>query len=137
MYTFSSGDESLTLRPEMTASVVRAYVQHGLSRVAGSGAPLLPRADVPPRAARRRGARDSSTSSGVEAFGSDDAYVDAETIEMIMAMLRTLGVGGLRLVINSVGCNEEDCRPRYRERPARSGSRPSSLRSARTASAGS
>lgn len=112
MFTFSSGDDSITLRPEMTASVVRAYVQHGLSKSGGAErfyylGPMF-RYERPQKGRQRQ-----FHQIGAEVLGSDDPYVDAETIEMVMAFLRRAGVGSLTLVLNSVGCPA--CRPTYRE----------------------
>ena len=111
MFTFVSGEDSLTLRPEMTASVVRAYIQHGLSRVPAAErlyyiGPMF-RHERPQKGRQRQ-----FHQLGVEVFGLDDPYVDAETIEMLISYLGQLGVRGLTLVINSVGCS--GCRPEFR-----------------------
>lgn len=114
MYTFASGEDSITLRPEMTASVVRAFIQHGLSRVPGMER-LYYIGPMFRRERPQKGRLRQFHQIGVEALGSEDPYIDAETIEMVMAFLRELGLHELRLVVNSVGCNNEDCRPRYRK----------------------
>lgn len=112
MFSFASGDDSLTLRPEMTASVVRAYIQHGLSRSGGAErlyyvGPMF-RHERPQKGRQRQ-----FHQIGVEVLGSDDPYVDAETIEMVMAFLQRVQVGAVTLVLNSVGCSA--CRPVFRE----------------------
>jgi len=127
MYTFQSGDDSVTLRPEMTASVVRAYIQHGLSRIPGNDR-LYYIGPMFRRERPQKGRQRQFHQIGVEVLGSDDPYTDAETIEMLIAFLRealscaegdrsargvTQALQGIELLINSVGCPA--CRPFYRE----------------------
>lgn len=111
MYTFVSGDDSVTLRPEMTASVVRALIQHGLARVPGAER-LFYLGPMFRRERPQKGRQRQFHQIGVEVFGIEDPYIDAETIEMVLALLTRLGVSGLSLRINSVGCTV--CRPGYR-----------------------
>lgn len=112
MYTFTAGDDSITLRPEMTASVVRAFIQHGLSRVPGAER-LYYIGPMFRRERPQKGRQRQFHQIGVEVFGSEDPYTDAETIEMVIAFLAHLGVRGLTLLVNSLGCSA--CRPAYRE----------------------
>jgi histidyl-tRNA synthetase len=112
MYTFSPGEDSITLRPEMTASVVRAFIQHGLAHVPGADR-LWYAGPMFRRERPQKGRQRQFHQFGVEALGSDDPYTDAETIEMVMAFLSRLGIAGLSLVMNSVGCPA--CRPVYRQ----------------------
>ncbi len=114
MYTFTDrGGRSLTLRPENTAPVVRAAIEHGLFRRADSErlyyiGPMF-RYERPQKGRMRQ-----FHQIGVEVFGSVEPAVDAEVIEMSMVFLRELGIPDTDLAINSVGC--ETCRPAYRER---------------------
>ena len=114
MYTFTDrGGRSLTLRPEGTAPVARAYVEHGLSH---EPAPfkaymVLPmyRYDRPQKGRHREHWQFSA-----EALGSDDPAIDAEVIQLYAEFLRRLGVTGFWLDLNSIG--DRRCRPRYIER---------------------
>lgn len=113
MYTFTDrGGESITLRPEGTASMVRAYIEHQLYnppdalKVFYIG-PMF-RAERP-QAGRFR----QFHQIGAEVFGSDDNAVDAELIIMLMDFFSELRVPDLKVVINSLG--HEACRPAYRE----------------------
>src|SRR5262245_60604622 len=113
MFTFQQSDDSMTLRPEGTAPVVRAFIQAGLERAAGSDrlyyiGPMF-RYERPQKGRQRQ-----FHQLGVEVLGSDDPLVDAETIEMLLTYLGRLGVTGTRLPLNSVG--DAECRPLYRER---------------------
>jgi len=111
MYTFlDRGDRSCTLRPEGTASVVRAAIQHGLlaqgpQRLWYSG-PMF--RYERPQAGRQR----QFHQIGVELLGVADAGSDAEAIAIAWDLLADLGVGGLELEINSLGT--QDDRSRYR-----------------------
>lgn len=113
MYTFETkGGESLTLRPEMTASVVRAYLENGLTRQPGTVkffyiAPMF-RHDRP-QAGRYR----QFHQVGVEAIGSDSPVLDAEVIQTAMALFDAVDAKGLTVYVNSIGCPE--CRPAYLE----------------------
>ena len=113
MYTFTDrGGESLTLRPEGTAPVVRAYIENGLYNPPGVlklfyFGPMF-RAERP-QAGRFR----QFHQFGVEVFGSDDPGVDAELVIMLMDIFSELGINGLKVRLNSLGCR--DCRPAYRE----------------------
>ncbi len=114
MYTFTDrGGRSLTLRPENTAPVVRAAIEHGLFRKADSErlyyiGPMF-RYERPQKGRMRQ-----FHQIGVEAFGSLEPSVDAEVIEMSMVFLRELGIVDTDLAVNSVGC--EACRAIFRER---------------------
>jgi histidyl-tRNA synthetase len=113
MYTFADrGDRSVTLRPEGTAGVVRAVIEHGLDRGA---LPVKLCYSGPffryerPQAGRYR----QLQQVGVEAIGVDDPALDAEVIAIADAGFRSLGLDGFRLEITSLG--DESCRPQYRE----------------------
>jgi histidyl-tRNA synthetase len=114
MYTFEDrGGESLTMRPEGTAPVVRAYLERGL---ASRGLPLKVYYVGPmfrrerPQAGRFR----QFTQIGAEAIGSEDPFLDAEIISFNTALFERLGLSRYRLLVNSVGCRE--CRPAYVDR---------------------
>ncbi len=113
MYTFETkGGESLTLRPEMTASVVRAYLENGLIRQPGTikfyyMAPMF-RHDRP-QAGRYR----QFHQVGLEAIGSGSPVLDAEVIQTAMALFEAVDARGLMVKVNSIGCPE--CKPGYVE----------------------
>jgi histidyl-tRNA synthetase len=114
MYTFADrGERSVTLRPEGTAGVMRAVIEHGLDRgqlpVKLSYAGPFFRYERP-QAGRYR----QLQQVGVEAIGVDDPALDAEVIAIADAGFRSLGLDGFRLEITSLG--DDTCRPQYRER---------------------
>jgi histidyl-tRNA synthetase len=114
MYTFTDrSDRSLTLRPEGTAPIARAYLEHGLHREpqpvkAFTIAPMY-RYGAPGRGRYREHYQLS-----VEAIGSTDPAVDAEVIQLYHELLRRLGVTKWELRLNSIG--DANCRPQYVER---------------------
>lgn len=112
MYTFlDRGERSCTLRPEGTASVVRAVIQHGLLSQGPQrlwyGGPMF--RYERPQAGRQR----QFHQIGVELLGFADARSDVEAISVAWDLLADLGVGGLALELNSLG--SADDRARYRE----------------------
>lgn len=115
MYTLDRGDDSITLRPENTAPVARAFVQHAMQREVASGFPVRLYYIGPmfryerPQAGRQR----QFHQIGAEVFGAPEAAVDAETLTMLERLLDALGIGERRLVLNSLGDPAE--RARYRE----------------------
>jgi histidyl-tRNA synthetase len=113
MYTFADrGDRSVTLRPEGTAGVVRAVIEHGLDR--GALPVKLCYAGPFFRYERPQAGRYRQLQQvGVEAIGIDDPALDAEVIAVADAGFRSLGLDGFRLEITSLGDNT--CRPQYRE----------------------
>jgi histidyl-tRNA synthetase len=113
MYTFTDrGDRSLTLRPEGTAPIARAYLEHGMHREP-QPVKLYTIATMYRFAAPQRGRYREHWQLSVEAIGSDDPAVDAEIIQLYDELLRTLGVSGYRLLLNSIG--DRACRPAYVE----------------------
>lgn len=113
MYTFADrGDRSVTLRPEGTAGVMRAVIQHGLDRgqlpVKLSYAGPFFRYEKPQTGRYRQ-----LQQVGVEAIGVDDPALDAEVIAVADEGYRRLGLSGFRLEITSLG--DDESRPRYRE----------------------
>ena len=139
MYTFEKSERSLTLRPENTAGVVRAFIENGMHRLS---APVKLWYKGPmfryerPQAGRQR----QFHQVGVEMFGIKDATADAEMIELAVSYLNALGLNDLDVEINSLGCPEcrevfktrlkevlkpyynelcEDCQSRYEKNPLR------------------
>ncbi len=113
MYTFSDrSDRSLTLRPEGTAPICRAYVEHGLHREP-QPAKLFTVGSMYRYGAPGKGRHREHWQASVEAVGSDDPAIDAELIQLYDALLGRLGVSRYHLELNSIGCRE--CRPAYLE----------------------
>ncbi len=112
MYTFIKSDRSLTLRPENTAGVVRAYLEHSFTR---ESAPVKLWYSGPmfryerPQAGRQR----QFHQIGIEMFGIQDASADAECINIAVKFLHELGLPDLTVEINSLGCPK--CRSEYKE----------------------
>jgi histidyl-tRNA synthetase len=116
MYTFQdAGGRLLTLRPEVTAPTCRAYLEHGMHKLAQPVKLWYLSScfrQEKPQAGRYR----QFWQIGAEAIGSDDPAVDAETIVLLQALLAELDVRGLRLRIGSLG--SLGARADYRERLA-------------------
>ncbi len=113
MYVFEDrGGGVLALRPEGTASACRAYIQHGMH---ARSQPVRVYYLEPifrydrPQAGRQR----QFWQFGVEAIGESDPSIDAEVVEMCWRLYEELGLTGLTLQLNSIGC--PICRPRYIE----------------------
>ncbi len=103
MYTFKDrSDTSVTLKPEMTAGVVRAYIEHSL----GEKQPLTKVFYISPMFRQERpqaGRLRQFHQFGAEALGSASPLLDAEMIEMAFEILRSLGLKDLSVKINSLG----------------------------------
>jgi histidyl-tRNA synthetase len=113
MYTFEDrSGRSLTLRPEATAPVCRAYVDHGMHR-APQPVKLYTVAPIHRYAAPQRGRYREHWQLSVEAIGSEHPSLDAEVIQLYRTLLARLGVTEFELALNSIGCAE--CRPAYLE----------------------
>ncbi|MBM3775801.1 MAG: histidine--tRNA ligase, partial [Acidobacteria bacterium] len=113
MYTFLDRDgSSLTLRPENTASVIRAYVEHRLDQRPGVQK-LYYLGPMFRRERPQKGRYRQFFQIGAEAIGSESPAIDAEVIEMVRDILRQAGLENFWLVLNSVGCQR--CRPQYIE----------------------
>jgi histidyl-tRNA synthetase len=114
MYTFTDrSDRSVTLRPEGTAPIARAYVEHGLHR-APQPQKLYTIASMYRYGAPGRGRYREHWQLSVEALGSGEPAIDAEIILLYDTLLHRLGVSDYHLELNSIGCRE--CRPAYVER---------------------
>jgi len=113
MYTFlDKGDRSITLRPEGTASVARAFIEHSLfNEVLPSKfyyiGPMFRYSR--PQTGRYR----QFHQFGVEVIGSIDPNLDGEVLELMMNIFTSLGIRNLSLEINSVGCPK--CRPIHKD----------------------
>src|SRR5271169_1913664 len=116
MYTWEdrgtpdSPGTSLTLRPEATASVMRAYIEHRLDQIPGVKkyyyiGPMF-RRERPQKGRYRQ-----FFQIGAEAIGSESPMIDAEVIEMVIEVLRRAGIDGFKLMLNSIG--DQNCRPAY------------------------
>ncbi|HUX10596.1 MAG TPA: histidine--tRNA ligase [Terriglobia bacterium] len=111
MYTFEDRDsESLTLRPEATASVVRAYIEHGLYNQGGIQK-LYYFGPMFRRERPQKGRYRQFYQIGAEVLGSEHPAIDAEVLEMLVLLLERLGLKEFKLLLNSVGCSK--CRPEY------------------------
>ena len=114
MYTFTDrSDRSLTLRPEGTAPIARAYVEHGLFR---EPQPLKLYTLAPMYRYGRpgRGRYREHYQLSLEVIGSADPVVDAEVIQFYAELLRIVGVTEYELLLNSIG--DANCRPAYVQR---------------------
>jgi histidyl-tRNA synthetase len=113
-YTFADrGGRWLTMRPEATAPICRAYLEHGLHREPQPQklytiGPMW-RYDRP-----QRGRYREHWQLSVEAIGTDDPAIDAEVIQLYAELLRRVGVADYTLELNSIG--DQNCRPAYLER---------------------
>jgi len=114
MYTFTDRDESsISLRPEATASVVRAYIEHGMHTLPGD-VKLYYMGPMFRRERPQKGRYRQFYQIGAEVLGQSDAPgIDAELIEMLFAFFGRVGLEGLTLDLNSIGC--KDCRGKYVE----------------------
>ncbi len=112
MYTFQDrSNESLTLKPEGTASVLRAYIQHNL----GEHSPLTKIYYIGPMFRQERpqaGRLRQFHQFGAEALGSQSAQLDVEMMLIALDIYQELGIRQFALAINSVGCQK--CRPAYK-----------------------
>jgi len=114
MYTFDDRDgSSLTLRPENTASVIRAYIEHRLDQRPGVQK-LYYIGPMFRRERPQKGRYRQFFQIGAEAIGSESPMIDAEVIEMVVEVLKSVGLSGFKLLINSVG--DHNCRPQYVEK---------------------
>ena len=121
MYTFtpaatreastSDSGEQISLRPEGTASVCRAYIEHGMHTLPGN-VKLYYSGPMFRRERPQKGRYRQFYQMGAEVLGPSDAPgIDAEVIEMLVVLFRRVGLEKITLYINSIGCKE--CRPKY------------------------
>ncbi|MDR3211770.1 MAG: histidine--tRNA ligase [Planctomycetota bacterium] len=114
MYTFKPGSDSLTLRPEGTAGVIRCYLQHNLAERGGI-AKLWYAGPMFRRERPQKGRQRQFHQIGVEAVGSADPLLDAEVISMGLRYYEYIGLSQVELRLNSIGCQLPECRPLYRQ----------------------
>jgi histidyl-tRNA synthetase len=122
MYTFedhaggrevADAGESISLRPEATASVVRAYIEHGMHTLPGN-VKLYYAGPMFRRERPQKGRYRQFYQVGAEVLGQSDApSIDAEILEMLMVLFQRVGLAETKLYVNSIGC--KDCRPKYVE----------------------
>jgi histidyl-tRNA synthetase len=111
MYLFEDrGGRDLALRPEATAPICRAYLDHGMQREP-QPVKLYTQATMYRYAAPQKGRYREHWQQSVEAIGSDDPAVDAEVIQLYVEVLRRLGLERWELQLNSIG--DASCRPAY------------------------
>lgn len=107
MYSFQDrGEREITLRPEATAPIVRAYLEHNLDKVSPISklyyiGPMF--RNERPQAGRQR----QFYQIGAEAIGSYSPYLDAEVVSLMMKILETCGLGNAELKINTLGCDKD------------------------------
>ncbi len=113
MYAFSDRDGTdLTLRPEGTASAVRAYVEHAMQN-AEPVTKLFYFGPMFRRERPQRGRLRQFSQIGAEVFGRDDAAVDAEVLVLLSDLLHGFGIESAEIGVNTLGCAQ--CRPAYRD----------------------
>ncbi len=111
MYTFEDmAGRSMTLRPEGTASVARAYVEHGMHTLP-QPVKLYYHSPMFRYESPQSGRYRQHHQLGIEAIGSDSPELDAEVIGVLAALYARVGLVGTTLRLNSMGCRE--CRPKY------------------------
>ena len=113
MYSFTDkGGERVTLRPEATPSMVRAYIEHNLEQTLPT-AKLYSMGPMFRYERPQKGRYRQFHQLDVEVFGVNDPAIDAEVIDLAWALVQELKIDQAELVINSVGCRE--CRPRFQD----------------------
>jgi histidyl-tRNA synthetase len=113
MYSFTDkGGDRITLRPEATPSMVRAYIEHNLDQ-ALPAAKLFSMGPMFRYERPQKGRYRQFHQLDVEVFGLNDPAIDAEVIDLAWSLVADLGIEQAELVINSVGCKE--CRPAFQE----------------------
>ena len=117
MYSFEDRDEaSISLRPEATASVCRAYTEHGMAQLP-QPVKLYYMGPMFRRERPQKGRYRQFCQIGAEVLGGSDApAIDAEVIEMVMTFFDRLGLTGVELDINSIGHAADNCRRGYVEK---------------------
>jgi histidyl-tRNA synthetase len=113
MYSFvDKGGDRITMRPEATPSMVRAFVEHNLEHALAS-AKLFAMGPMFRYERPQKGRYRQFHQFDVEAFGIEDPAIDAEVIDLAWSLITTLGIAQAELVINSVGC--PTCRPTFQK----------------------
>ncbi|HSN78667.1 MAG TPA: histidine--tRNA ligase, partial [Anaerolineae bacterium] len=113
MYTFADkGGASLTLRPEFTAGIMRAYLEHGM-RVRPQPVKLYTIGPIFRQERPQAGRFRQHTQWNVEVVGEIDPAVDFEVMSIAWSLFSELGFRGLSFQVNSIGCPNQACRPRH------------------------
>jgi len=113
-YTFEDrGGDPMTLRPEGTAPICRAYIEHGMHNLP-QPVRLYYFASIFRYERPQKGRYRQHQQFGIEALGGSDPALDAEVVDMAWQFFASLSLGHLRLLLNSIGCKL--CRPKYLER---------------------
>lgn len=113
MYTFRDKDgSSLTLRPEFTAGIMRAYLEHGM-RVRPQPVKLYTMGPIFRHENVQAGRFRQHTQWNVEVVGEIDPAVDFEVMSIAWSLFSELGFRGLSFQVNSIGCPNPACRPRH------------------------
>lgn len=114
MYTFlDKGERSITLKPEGTAGVARAYIESGMDRNASLPVKMYYITPVFRYERPQSGRLREHHQFGVELYGSPEPQTDVEVVEIAKTMLDSVGITETKLYINSIGCPE--CRKKYNE----------------------
>ena len=114
MYTFlDKGERSITLKPEGTAGVARAYIESGMDRNASLPVKMYYITPVFRYERPQSGRLREHHQFGVELYGSSTAETDSEVIQIAKTLMESVGINGAELFINSIGCPE--CRKKYNQ----------------------
>lgn len=113
MFTLQTTKEALVLRPEGTASVVRSYIQNKLYVSPNENVKVFYKGSMFRKERPQAGRQREFTQLGVEAIGIDNPFVDVEIISLASQYFKQLGLTGIRLEVNSIGCTT--CRTDYKE----------------------
>ncbi len=112
MFSFSQGKErEICLRPEQTASIVRAYIEHSVDKK-GELAKYYYSGPMFRKERPQKGRRRQFYQIGAEAIGSNSPYLDAEVICLVSDILRAAKVGNYQIELNNIGCRQ--CQPNYK-----------------------
>ena len=113
MYIFSTkGGDRVALRPEMTASVGRAYIQHGMN-VLSKPVKLFSTGPVYRYDRPQEGRYREHFQANFDAFGEQDPILDAQIIQLAYRVVTSLGIKNIQFQVNSIGCPK--CRKEYQE----------------------
>ncbi|MBI5179399.1 MAG: histidine--tRNA ligase [Nitrospinae bacterium] len=113
MYTFEDrGGESITLRPEGTASCVRAFIEHSMFHPPGTVTKLFYMGPMFRRERPQAGRFRQFYQIGAELFGSAEPEADADAIHLLHLFITAIKIKGPKLMLNSLGC--EECRPPFK-----------------------
>ncbi len=113
MYTFNDkGNRSITLKPEGTAGAARSYIEEGMFSKP-QPVKMFYFTPVFRYENTNKGRLREHHQFGVEVFGAKSAVMDAEVISLAITFLKSVGLDGLSVNLNSIGC--ENCRPHYQE----------------------